>query len=546
VTAVRSGSATDVGRVRNKNEDLALENSSLFAVADGMGGHAGGEVAARVAVDTLQRTFEREPTAHGLLDAVVAANAAVWRASQGSRDLRGMGTTLTVAALVQNEDGQDVVVLANVGDSRAYVAADGQLVRVTADHSLAEERVRQGVMTEAEAAVHPHRHILTRALGIGPGVDVDLWELRLQEGDRLLLCSDGLTNEVDDDRLTELLAAHGDPSEAATALVAEANRRGGNDNITVVIVDVTRGESAGPLGEREAALAVPLPTGPGGTTGDAGSGSSGSGLEAPATHEAAPGGSTTAPAAGRGGVHDVTGAVPAYGGDPSGTSHVVTRRPPGRADRRAGNGRTSGVTGAVAAPDEGRPSGLIIRPGAPGTAETDRADGRDRYRDGEGRRGRGRGLPQPRRLTVRVGLFVILLLVVVAAAYFVVRWYAMDNYYVGIDHDELVVYQGRPGGLLGFQPKVVDRTGVNTSEVLAVRLPALRSDVSEPSLSAAKSYVNNLRQEDIDQQQLSTGQTPSGTTTTTGTSTATTTAPSTTTAPQTGAPAGSAPNGALP
>ena len=121
MTVLRSGSATDVGRVRNANQDMPLEDENLFAVADGMGGHAGGEVAARVAVDTLRSAFARQPSIEGLREAVAEANSAVWRASQVQSDLRGMGTTLTAAALVAGSDGRDFVALANVGDSRAYV-----------------------------------------------------------------------------------------------------------------------------------------------------------------------------------------------------------------------------------------------------------------------------------------------------------------------------------------------------------------------------------------------------------------------------------------
>jgi protein phosphatase len=153
-----------------------------------------------------------------------------------------MGTTLTAAALVVGNDGRDLVALANVGDSRAYLFTAGQLTRITADHSLAEEKVRYGELTEAEAAVHPHRHILTRALGVAATVDVDLWELHLRTGDRLLLCSDGLTNEVSEQRITAVLGSVADPEAVARQLVDAANDHGGNDNITVVIVDVLVGD----------------------------------------------------------------------------------------------------------------------------------------------------------------------------------------------------------------------------------------------------------------------------------------------------------------
>src|SRR5580658_4406208 len=173
MTLLRSGSATDTGLVRSVNQDLAVEFPNLFAVADGMGGHAGGEVAARLAVDTLSVAFGRQPTGAGLSEAVTEANSVVWEHSIENPDLRGMGTTLAAVALV-NEDDHDLLALVNVGDSRVYRFHDGELSQITTDHSLAEEMVKSGELPSAEAAVHPHRHILTRALGVSADVSVDL------------------------------------------------------------------------------------------------------------------------------------------------------------------------------------------------------------------------------------------------------------------------------------------------------------------------------------------------------------------------------------
>ena len=269
MTVLRSGSASDVGRVRTVNQDLPLERSNLYAVADGMGGHVGGEVAARVAVETLDQAFERAPTVAGLREAFSEANAAVWQESQANADLRGMGTTLTAMALVGGADGRDALALANVGDSRAYVFSGGHLVQVTEDHSLAEERMRHGEMTEAEAAVHPQRHILTRALGVSSEVETDMWELELHTGDRVLLCSDGLSNEVGIDEMSGILRTVDDPEQAARRLVEAANAHGGADNITVVVVDVQVGEEGQgtvakitPLGLGAAAAGVAAPRPP--------------------------------------------------------------------------------------------------------------------------------------------------------------------------------------------------------------------------------------------------------------------------------------------
>ena len=216
-----------------------------------------------VAVETLDRAFEHAPTVDGLRAAFSEANSAVWQESLMNADLRGMGTTLTAMALVGGTGGKDVLALANVGDSRAYVFSDGELTQVTADHSLAEERMRHGEMTEEEAAVHPQRHILTRALGVSSEVQADMWELELRTGDRVLLCSDGLSNEVSTEEMAEILGEVDDPDEAARRLVDAANEHGGADNVTVIIVDVQVGDEGNgtkarftPIGLEAATIAV--------------------------------------------------------------------------------------------------------------------------------------------------------------------------------------------------------------------------------------------------------------------------------------------------
>jgi serine/threonine protein phosphatase PrpC len=495
VTVLRSGSATDVGRVRSSNQDLSLESANLYAVADGMGGHAGGEVAAQVAVDALRSSFAHHVSLDGLRQAVTEANAAVWRQSQQQAELRGMGTTMTAAALVPGSDGRDVIALANVGDSRAYVFSAGRITQVTADHSLAEEKVRHGELTEAEAAVHPHRHILTRALGVAAGVEVDLWELHLQAGDRIVLCSDGLTNEVDPAGIAGVLAEVADPTEAARRLVAMANEHGGNDNITVVVVDVLVDHDAAAPGA--GAIGAALAGAP-----DAGAGITGPPVAPPAPAVGGAPGAGSELAAGAPGTAagpataDLTGMVPARGqaGVLAGTA-VDARRPPpaGPAEAEAG------------------------------TEEGERKPGRKERR----RQRRLAGIP--RRVTFRVLLFAVLLAVVVAAAYVFVRWYATDNWFVTVKGDHVVIYQGRPGGFLWFQPTLVQRTDVTTAEVLPFRMDALEADKQEPSLAQARGYVANLRQEYQSQQRIANGQ---------GTGSASASTSTTTTAPP--APAGTA------
>jgi serine/threonine protein phosphatase PrpC len=510
VTTLRSGSATDVGKVRTTNQDVALEEPGLFAVADGMGGHAGGEVAARVAVDSLRAAFQRAPTVEGLRRAVAEANRAVWRQGQSESGLRGMGTTLTATALVEEADGRRVIVLANVGDSRAYVYSKGQVIQVTADHSLAEEKVRQGQLTEAEAAVHPHRHVLTRALGVSSDVDVDLWKLHLHDGDRILLCSDGLTNEVGDERIGQVLGALRDPSDAAKGLVKAALDHGGSDNVTCVVIDVAGSESppAVAAGEASAADHEPAASAAAEARGPGGGGQEG------VEEEMAGAG-----LAGEGGAPEATGEVAPNGaraaGPPralrvlSGTGSGV-RSPDGRETKGAGGAKARGTTAIVAVGNRDVVSGA-----AGWNAENGEAGGGPRQGSGNAlastrlqvaelrrlrptrndRRSRRRAPGTQRLVTMRLVLFVVLLLAVVAAAYAALRWYAMDEWYVGIDHGHLAVYQGRPGGLLWFKPRLVDDTPVTTHEVMGYRVTQLRADHEVASLAAAKTYVQNLRDE---------------------------------------------------
>jgi protein phosphatase len=222
---------TDTGRQRRENEDCAFARAPVFVVADGMGGAQAGEVAARIAVDAF---------AHGLPDSgspeerlasrVQEANQQIWEQSRARREQAGMGTTLTAAYLDDSE-----LAIAHVGDSRAYLFRDGSLRRLTQDHSLVDELVRRGKLTEEQAAEHPQRSIITRALGAEPTVEVDTWTYPVRPGDVLLLCSDGLTSMVPEERVEEILRGSMDLKVAAEQLIGEANAAGGRDNITVVL-----------------------------------------------------------------------------------------------------------------------------------------------------------------------------------------------------------------------------------------------------------------------------------------------------------------------
>jgi serine/threonine protein phosphatase PrpC len=473
VTVLRSGSATDIGRVRKINQDLPLEGMNLYAVADGMGGHVGGEVAAQVAVEALNRAFSREPTRDGLENAFSTANTAVWQESQDNSELRGMGTTLTAVALVGGKDGRDTLALANVGDSRAYLYSDGQIVQVTADHSLAEERVRHGEMTEEEAAVHPQRHILTRVLGVASEVETDMWELQLRAGDRLVLCSDGLSNEITPEEMVDVLATVPDPGDAARQLVDVANEHGGADNITVVVVDVLVGEDT-PAG---ASVIIPIGARAGGPL--------------LVGHEASPTATveTLAPGSSEAFIEGTQlgfgSRTSSLNGEPRSGEFFPDTTQAVPVARSTDRSTASMMSSAAAVPHD------------------------------ETRRQRRRRLGIQRRVTLRVILFVLLVAAIPTAAYFAIRWYAYDNWIVSVKKGEIIVQQGRQGGVLWFHPRVVDHTHVLTSQLLPNDVAQIRGGVQEPSLMAAKHYVTNLHNQYVSVQQQKIAKTTTTTTTTT-------------------------------
>jgi protein phosphatase len=249
---IRSSGRTDPGKKRDNNEDSFLVNDGLglFAVADGVGGHAAGEVASRLAVDTLLEVVPgflagddttppftvaagAEPATAALRYAITLSNRKVIETSAGNPALSGMGTTVTALLLIR-----DSAHVAHVGDSRAYLFRAGELRQLTADHTLVAEQVRTGVITPAEARASKQRHIITRAIGIEKDVDIDVLTVRVQARDLFLLCTDGLTELVPDDDIARILAASM-PDTATQKLIGLANERGGVDNITTVVVAVT-------------------------------------------------------------------------------------------------------------------------------------------------------------------------------------------------------------------------------------------------------------------------------------------------------------------
>jgi serine/threonine protein phosphatase PrpC len=396
---LRAGATTDVGRVRTINQDsfLVLDDRGLYAVADGMGGHQGGEVASTLALEALRATFVGG-TSDALAEAIEEANLRIHERGEADPDLQGMGTTVVAVAVVEDDDGGSLLI-ANVGDSRGYLFRDGDLTQLTEDHSMVADLVREGRITEAEAEVHPQRNIVTRVLGVYDQVDIDLWPVDVVRGDRLLLCSDGLFNEVAADQTASVLRRLSDPQEAADELVRLANEGGGRDNITVLVVDVV--DDGGVAEAASSALA----------------------------------------------------------------------------------GEASGLTSD--GPDLAGFS----------TASDRAADTADR--DDDTAPARAERVPLRSRLSWRVVGFGLLVVAVIGGAFATIQWYGTGAYYVGFDRDEVVIYQGRPGGVLWIDPTVEDRTGIDRDDVPEKFFDAIEEGSQQASLHDARVYASNVKR-DID------------------------------------------------
>ena len=237
------GAATDTGNLRGQNEDSHIAQQGLFAVADGMGGHNAGEVASAMAIEYLRGVaLSGVASAEAFAQVVRDLNNAIFSAATATTDQRGMGTTLTAAALLDSTSETDQpsqIVIANVGDSRTYLLRSGELRQLSVDHSYVQELVTEGLLTIDEARTHPRRNIVTRALGIDAQVSVDTWTIPMFDGDRFMLCSDGLVDEVPLDEITEMMREHTTPQQVAERLVTAAKWHGGRDNITVIVLDVS-------------------------------------------------------------------------------------------------------------------------------------------------------------------------------------------------------------------------------------------------------------------------------------------------------------------
>lgn len=235
----RAAGVTDTGRRRLRNEDAFICEPPLFAVADGMGGARAGEIAAGLAAAALEEAGAEMSGAAGVAALIEEANRRIWERSLTDPETAGMGTTVT-AALVDAADG--TVAIGHVGDSRAYLLRGAALEQLTTDHSLVNELVQSGILTPEEAERHPQRSAITRALGTEPTVQVDAFTVEAAPGDVFLICSDGLSTMVaNDDVVSAIEAAERDPARAAEALVAAANARGGEDNVTAVLFEIVEG-----------------------------------------------------------------------------------------------------------------------------------------------------------------------------------------------------------------------------------------------------------------------------------------------------------------
>ena len=417
---LKAGSATDVGLVRSNNQDQYLMAEPVFAVADGMGGAAAGEVASSIAVSTLGDEVSRRAgplTQDLLVEAARSANRAIWQKSIAHSEMRGMGTTLVAAALIDD----DRLAVVNVGDSRLYSMRGDVFQQVTVDHNLVAELVAEGRISKEEGQVHPRRNIMTRALGVEPEVEVDVFVEAARPGDRFLLCSDGLPRELSDDRISGILRRLSEPSAAAKELVHEAKRHGGNDNITVVVLDVHEEESP------------------------------------PHSFEAR-------------GV-EVSGAVP-----PADSAALPTL---GAAHPRDSLTPAAGPT--ATGPDSADENTKLLSV----------LDINARTQANASREHR----PSQRKasvVTLRVAAFIAAFIVIVAAGAAGVWYYARSAYYVGIRGNALVVYQGRPGGVLWIEPTLNHVSLVTTGQVLQASLPSLHSGVEEPTVAAADSFIANL------------------------------------------------------
>lgn len=476
---------THVGNVRESNQDRGHFGGYVAVVADGMGGHQGGETAATIAIsEFIGITDPVGPS--GLVELVEDANRAVFERA-ADPDLRGMGTTL-VALTLRPAEGKISVV--NVGDSRAYVVDGHSLQQLTNDHSLVEDLVRQNRLTPEEAAHHPQRNILTRALGISSHVEVDQFLRQTRVGDRFLLCSDGLFNEVSEEDILRILTSFVSPLEAAQTLVGSALSGAGRDNITVVVVDVVEDGHGGSLTPTVEAVTVPampaalVDTDPAALA-DAGFDNDQGAAVPPAgaPHGGVPaaglyadvGQSHRPPSLARpaGSVLELDTATPA---PPAGT--VGLEQPPTVGLEGAGADHTM-VGQTVPVPDSAVATAEIASDppgGGPYAFDPDSSE------------------PRWGRRALTLVALGVLLGVLVAGAYLGVGYYYRAKWFVTQVDGQVAVFHGRPGGLLWLEPDRLPLDGPNVDTLIPQDKERVSGDPPQTFDSEAKAtaFVDSL------------------------------------------------------
>lgn len=514
---LRWGATTNPGLVRTENEDTYVTEPMVFAVADGMGGHQAGEVASALAASIVRDRLGRGASSEDDAESVVhEVNAAIFGAARANAAQSGMGTTLTALAVLKAQgQGSSLIdeqlVLLNVGDSRTYLFRTGRLSRVTVDHSYVQELVATGHITMEEARTHPRRNIVTRALGIEPNVRADMWTMAIVRGDRFVLCSDGLVDEVPDSEITQLVANVEDPQALSEQLVALANSHGGRDNVTVVVVDVMEGAdppdptediavdpdwaaqvddaaiwNEGATGESDdtepkAADGTRLiPTTAAGASTMPGSRVDGLGAAATAAISSMP---TVAPPAAP------LGAAESIRSNSSNRAGTPTLPPPA-----ASSGAPPSASMPLGAADASSTSSPTLPPasGTPFAPETGNAPGgRDAGEVPDGKSPRKATLkpPRRRRLTGGLFLFVVVLAAIIIATFTLIAVHARSGYFVAFHGDKVAVYKGQPGGVLWFQPTLVQDSALTRGQLDPTLIQLVNQHVTYSSAEEAAAFI---------------------------------------------------------
>jgi serine/threonine protein phosphatase PrpC len=440
----RVGARTDVGRVREGNEDSYMVHEPLFAVADGMGGHQGGEVASNLALAAME-TIAEEPvpdgdTAPRLAEVVREANRVVLQRAGSDPALSGMGTTLT--AVLAGSGGR--IHVAHVGDSRAYLLRGGEMSQLTRDQTVVQRLVDEGRISPEEAEIHPQRSILTNALGVDRDIEVDEASYELAEGDRLLLCSDGLSGMVSEADIKRILVENEDPQAACDALVEAANQAGGQDNITALILDAVEDQQ---VPAEPTVVALPA-------------------VQDERAEEARQAPTTQA------------------------TIPPAAEAPPGEAPAAAAEPQPPAPTELPPAGEPSVPAGEPSVPAGPARAG-------DRYGFGPGRT---RGARIRRTL-----LWILIPLLLIAGGLFAVKRLFIDNqWFVGVsDAGNVALFRGIPAEPLGFELFTLEsETGLPASEVSQLRpeWSTLEDGITEESQEGAEAIIEEMRTAALQQQ----------------------------------------------